>query len=167
MSHSVFLSFWVLRKKKLFMSPVPAFALSRFSLSLPLCQKMRIQRDGWQMFIGKRRCSLSRFLSFFNSIALNNAWKCVKVATWKGKSEVLRHFSEEERKEINSWAFLTLMHSELWRGQRKKIQHETFDGEFELLGVGCVKKSNFSNLQNGNRAIVLQHDFRLVFNYSK
>lgn len=46
MSHSVFLSFWVLRKKKLFMSPVPAFALSRFSLSLPLCQKNE-NTKGW------------------------------------------------------------------------------------------------------------------------
>lgn len=35
----IFFSFWVLRKKKLFMSPVPSFSLSCFSLSLPLCQK--------------------------------------------------------------------------------------------------------------------------------
>lgn len=38
MSHSVFLSFWVLRKKKLLMSPVPAL-LSLVSLFLFLCDK--------------------------------------------------------------------------------------------------------------------------------
>lgn len=70
----IFFSFWVLRKKKLFMSPVPPFSLSLSFLSFfPSVPKMRTQRDGWQMFIGKRRLILSRFLSLFNSIALNNA----------------------------------------------------------------------------------------------
>lgn len=57
---------------------LPSLLFLSFSPSVP---KIRRQRDGWQMFIGKRRLTLSSFLSLFNSIALNNVCNCVKMAT--------------------------------------------------------------------------------------
>lgn len=86
---------------------------------------MRIQRDWWQMFIGKRRCTLSRFLSFFNSIVLNNAWNCVKNGNLKGKKWSVETFQCWGKKRNQFLGISCFNAFSVMKGSKeKKIQHK-------------------------------------------
>lgn len=63
----IFFLFWVLRKKKLFMSPVPPFSLSHFSLSLSLCAKNE-NTKGWMANVYREEETY--FLQVFKSFQL-------------------------------------------------------------------------------------------------